>query len=86
MAGGSYPKLPKELDYPRKGLINNQNIDDTECFEWSLVKCLHLTGYNLRRIIKVDKTFAKRLDFKDIKYPIKTRNIKKIQEKEFYLR
>ena len=29
--GGSYTKLPKELDHPRKGLINIQNIDDNEC-------------------------------------------------------
>ena len=28
LAGGSYINLPKELDHPRKGLINIQNIDD----------------------------------------------------------
>ena len=28
LAGNSYIKLPKELDSPRKGLINIQNIDD----------------------------------------------------------
>ena len=27
----SYIKLPKELDYPRKGLINIQNTNDNEC-------------------------------------------------------
>ena len=26
----SYIKLPKELDHPRKGLINIQNTDDNE--------------------------------------------------------
>ena len=31
LAGGSYFKLPKELDYPRRRLINIQNIDDNEC-------------------------------------------------------
>ena len=36
--GSSYIKLRKELDHPRKGLINIQNIDDNECFEWSLVR------------------------------------------------
>ena len=25
-------ELPKELNHPRKGLINIQNIDDNECF------------------------------------------------------
>ena len=28
LAGSSYIKLPKELDHPRKGLIDVQNIDD----------------------------------------------------------
>ena len=31
LPGSSYIKLPKELDHPRKGLINVQNIDDNEC-------------------------------------------------------
>ena len=30
LAGSSYKKLTKELDHPRKGLINIQNIDDNE--------------------------------------------------------
>ena len=30
LAGGSYVKLPKELDHPRKELINIQNIDANE--------------------------------------------------------
>ena len=33
-----YIKLPKELDHPRNGLINIQNIDDNKCFKWYLVK------------------------------------------------
>ena len=33
LAEGSYIKLPKELDHPRKRLFNNQNIDENECFE-----------------------------------------------------
>ena len=26
-------KLPRELDYPKKCLLNIQNIDDNECFK-----------------------------------------------------
>ena len=33
LVGRSYVKLPKELDHPRKGLINLQNIDDNEFFK-----------------------------------------------------
>ena len=29
--GSSYIQLPKELDHPRKGFINIQNIGDNEC-------------------------------------------------------
>ena len=32
--GSSYIKLPKELDHPRKGLINIQNTDSNEFFKW----------------------------------------------------
>ena len=33
LAGSCYTKLPKELDHPRKGLINIQDIDDNDCFK-----------------------------------------------------
>ena len=33
LARSSYIKLPKQLDYPRKGLINIQNIDDNKYFK-----------------------------------------------------
>ena len=36
LAGSKYIKLHKELDYPRKGLINIQNIDDNKCFNPNL--------------------------------------------------
>ena len=32
LAGSSYINLAKELDHPKKGLTNIQNIDDNECF------------------------------------------------------
>ena len=35
LAGNSCIRLPKELDHPRKRLINIQNIDDIECFKIS---------------------------------------------------
>ena len=67
LAGSSYIKLLKELGHPRKELINIQNIDDNECFKWSIVTYLNPTDRNSRRITKADKDFAKKLDFKDIK-------------------
>ena len=38
LGGSSYVKLPKELDHPKKILINIQNFYDNECFKWYLVK------------------------------------------------
>ena len=85
LAGSSYIKLPKKLDHPRKDLINIQNTDDNECFKWCLVRYLSSADHHLVRIKKADKDFTKRLDFKDIKFPVKTRDIYKIKKKnEFY--
>ena len=81
LAGSSYIKLSKELDRPRKGLFNIQNIDDNEWFKWCLIKYLNPADHNPRRITKSDKEFAKRLNFKDIKFPVKIRDIRKIEKK-----
>ena len=81
LTGGNYIKLPKELDHPRKILISIQNTDDNECFKWCLAKYLNPTNYNPRRITKADKDFAKRLDFKDTKLPVKIRDIHNIEKR-----
>ena len=64
-AGSSYINLPKKLDHPRKGLINIQNTDDNECFNWSLVRYLNPADHHPARITKAEKNFAKELDFKE---------------------
>ena len=74
-------KLPKELDHPRKALIDIQNIDDNKCFKWCLVWYLNPADDNRRSITKADKNFAKRPDFKDIKFPVKIRDIHKIEKR-----
>ena len=52
LADSSYIKLPKELDHPRKRLINIQNIHDNKCFKWCLVRYLYPADHNSRRITK----------------------------------
>ena len=64
LAGRSYIRLLKELDHSRKRQINIQNVDDNECFKWSLVRYLNLADHHPARITKVDKDFAKKLDLK----------------------
>ena len=74
-AGSSYINLTKELDYPRKGLIHIQNINDNEWFKWCIVRYFNPADHNPRRIIKTAKDFPKKLDSKAIKFPVKVRDI-----------
>ena len=67
--------MPKELNHPRKGLIDIQNIDNNECFEWIIVRHLRLVDRNLKSIKKADKV-VKKLDFKD-KVSIHSQRIEK---------
>ena len=46
LAGSSYIQLKKELDHPRIGSINIQNIDDNECLQWFIVRYLNPTDHN----------------------------------------
>ena len=62
-------------------MINIQNIDKNECFKWSIVRYLNLVNRNPTRITKPDKEFAKKLDFEDITFSVKIRDIHKIGKK-----
>ena len=61
-------------------MINIQNTDDNEWFKWCLVRYLHPVDLNLRRITKDAKDFEKRVNSKDIKFPVKTRDILEIEK------
>ena len=65
-------------------MINIQKIDDNKCFKWNLVRYLNPADHYPAKITKADKDFAKKLDFKDIKFPVKIRDIHKIEKKEFH--
>ena len=62
-------------------MINIQNIDDNECFKWCLVRYLNLADCKSARITQADKDLVKKLDFKDIKLPVKVSDIYKIEKK-----
>ena len=84
-SGSSFKKLPKKLNHPKKGLINIQNIDDNKSFKGCLVSYVHPADLNLVGILEADKSFVRELDFKDIKVPLKIRDIHKIEEKRIAL-
>ena len=60
--GSSYLKLPKEIDHPKKGLINIQNDDGNK---WCEVRYLNPAYHNPARIAKSKKDFSKKLNFKN---------------------
>ena len=66
----------------KKGLINIQNSDNNEYLKWSLVRYLNTADRHPTRIRKNDKDFARKLDSKDIKAPVKSRDIHKVEEKK----
>ena len=76
LAGSSYIKLPKDFDHPRKGLINIQNINENERFKWCLVRYLNPADHHPVKITKADKDFARKLNFKDITFSVKVRDIR----------
>ena len=65
-------------------MINIQNIDDNDCFKWSLVRYLNPADHNPAGITKAVKDFAKMLDFNDIKFPVKVIDMHKIELKFVY--
>ena len=71
----------KRIRLSPKKLINNQNTDNNEFFKWCSVRYLHPADYNLRIIRKVDKLYGNKLDLKDIKFPVKGKDISKNERK-----
>ena len=48
-----------------------------------LVGYLNPADHHIARITKVEKDFLKRIDFKDIKFPVKTKDIHNTEKREF---
>ena len=75
------PNYKKELDHPRKDLVNNQNIYDNEYFKWCLVRYSLSANHHPARITKADKDLARKRDFKDIKFLVKITGIQKNEKR-----
>ena len=77
----------KELNHLRKYFIIIQNTDNKKCLIWCLARSLYPMDKNLVRdwhIENIDINMAIKVDFKEIKFPVKTRDkmeIKKIRKK-----
>ena len=58
LASSSYITLQKQLDHPRKFLIDIQNIHYNECFKWFLVRCINPTNCHPEIAAKADKYYS----------------------------
>ena len=67
--GNSFIKLPSELKYPKKGLINIKNSDN-KCFLSCHVRHLNLIDKSSERISKKDKTIADTFDYSRTNFPV----------------
>ena len=79
LRAGSYLELPIELRNSKKGLINLKN-EDNKCFLWSHVRHLNPQKKDPQRIKNVDKEFAKKLDYSNVKFPVSLKDINKIEK------
>ena len=77
LSGSTYVKLPKELSYPMKGLINIQN-NDNKCSLWCHVRHLNCKGKNLWRISGKDREISRGLNYSGIEFPVSKKDYSKI--------
>ena len=49
--------------------------NNKECFKWCLIRYVNPTNKDLARLIKSDKNFSRKFDFRDIKFLVKIRDI-----------
>ena len=73
--------MAKELCHSRKALNNIQNVDNNKCLKWCLVKYLNPAHHHPARITNIDKGFARNFEFKDIKFPVKITDTRKVEKK-----
>ena len=76
MRGGSYIHLP-EFIKKKNAIINIKNEDD-KCFLWSVLRYLHHVQKNGERINDLKK-YENDLNFKEINFPLKVKDITKFE-------
>ena len=80
LVGSSFIELPKELSSSKKGLINLRNNDD-KCFLWCHVRHVNPVSDHSSRIKRVDKKIAGTLNYDDIKFHVKVKDVGVIEDK-----
>ena len=80
LSGSSYTPLSTELNHLVKRLINIKKKYN-ECFKWCHIRLLNYINNHPERINKQDKKIAGALDYRGIKFPMKTRDYEIIEER-----
>jgi len=80
LRGGTYVKLPKYLA-SKKALKNmkfrNENKTDNQCFKWCIARALNPVKDHPERITGKLEEQAETLNFKNISFPVKLKDIDK---------
>ena len=76
MKGGSYIPLPNFI-LRKKAIINMEN-EDNKCFLWSILRYLHPREKHSPRINDLKK-YENDLNFKEINFPVKVKDITKFE-------
>ena len=79
LRGSSYIELPEKLRNPKYKLINIKNQDNM-CFKWTVARHFCRDEKNGNRITKILKKKAEELDFADINFPMKIKDIDKFEK------
>ena len=79
LVGSSFIELPGELRNSKKGLINLRKSYN-KCFMWCHVRHLHPVSDNASRIKTVDKKIASTLDYSEVKFPVKVKDVSVIED------
>ena len=80
LGNGDFIELPKELNNPKKCLINIRN-NDYKCFLWCHVRHLNPANDHSTRIKNEDKRIADTLNYANINFPVFARDYDKIEDK-----
>ena len=78
MRGGTYIPLPEFIK--KKNAITNIKNEDYKCFLWSVLCYLHPVQKNGERINDLKK-YENELNFKEINFPVKVKDIQKFENK-----
>ena len=78
LSGSSYIPLPKNLA-DKKAIINMKN-DDNECFKWCITRALNPVARDSERITKILRLQAEKLNWKDLKFPMETKDISRFEK------